>query len=405
VAAFETLDAPTPTAARRFAEVALHETTFHSATQNYAAQADAAQRAVHMAQLAGDTGVEAESWIQSGYALFYHESDPENAKERWENALQLAREARNRHLEAQILREMGVAFNNIGRIGEARNYIEQTLHIYADLGNLWGEGRARNILGMLALESYHLTEAIAHLEDGLRLCRLTGNRYDEAWSLRPLGMTLCHLGKYTTGDENLRKAYELFRQIEDPWGESATICTRGKFAHRAGKDAESLAYVEQALHLAEEIDAASIQAEGWIILGDLQSDKTRWADAADVYQKALAFCQASMWPHKTPSVQARLAYVALSRDKLTVAQTHIESVLRYLETYPEIPGSDDPMRVYLICYRVLHALGDPRAEAILAQGYRLLQGWAAEIKDKALRRTFLENVPENREIIAEYKQM
>ena len=60
----------------------------------------------------------------------------------------------------------------------------------------------------------------------------------------------------------------------------------------------------------------------------------------------------------------------------------------------------DPFQIYLDCYRVLRANGDPRAEAILDAAYRLLQAWAAKIDDEELRRSYLENVAAHREIAA-----
>jgi len=61
-------------------------------------------------------------------------------------------------------------------------------------------------------------------------------------------------------------------------------------------------------------------------------------------------------------------------------------------------GVREPFRVYLTCYLVLQAGHDPRAEAVLATAYRLLQERAAEIVDERLRRFYIENVPAHREI-------
>jgi hypothetical protein len=51
---------------------------------------------------------------------------------------------------------------------------------------------------------------------------------------------------------------------------------------------------------------------------------------------------------------------------------------------------------------VLRANGNPQAGEILATGHRLLQEQAGRIPDEALRRSFLENVAENRELAAEF---
>ena len=46
---------------------------------------------------------------------------------------------------------------------------------------------------------------------------------------------------------------------------------------------------------------------------------------------------------------------------------------------------------------------DPRAHEVLEQAYHLLQERASWIDDEALRRSYLENVPANREIAALYR--
>jgi hypothetical protein len=92
----------------------------------------------------------------------------------------------------------------------------------------------------------------------------------------------------------------------------------------------------------------------------------------------------------------------------------VEGVLSHLETNPELYCTDEfnpqlraieePLRVYLACYRVLLASGDPRASEILEKAHNLLQERAALIDDEDLRRSYLENVAEHREIVAAWQR-
>ena len=70
-----------------------------------------------------------------------------------------------------------------------------------------------------------------------------------------------------------------------------------------------------------------------------------------------------------------------------------------------LPHTLEPLRVYLTCYQVLQANGDPRAQDVLNTAYTLLQERAANIEDLALRRSYLENVPYHREIVAEWERL
>jgi hypothetical protein len=55
--------------------------------------------------------------------------------------------------------------------------------------------------------------------------------------------------------------------------------------------------------------------------------------------------------------------------------------------------------VYVMCYRMLNEDGDVRAEAVLQWAGALLQAQAEGIGDPDLRRSFLERVAVNREIV------
>jgi hypothetical protein len=84
--------------------------------------------------------------------------------------------------------------------------------------------------------------------------------------------------------------------------------------------------------------------------------------------------------------------------------TYAEELLGYVES-DVLESHRDLHRSYLVCYRVLRANDDPRAEMALATAHRLLQVRAAKIADERLRRSFLENVPDHREIVGEFNAM
>ena len=61
--------------------------------------------------------------------------------------------------------------------------------------------------------------------------------------------------------------------------------------------------------------------------------------------------------------------------------------------------------MYLTCYHVLGAAGDSRAAGVLETAYAALQKQAAKIPDEAMRRSFLENVPYHRAIVAAWVEI
>jgi hypothetical protein len=67
-----------------------------------------------------------------------------------------------------------------------------------------------------------------------------------------------------------------------------------------------------------------------------------------------------------------------------------------------LDGTEEPFRVYLDCYRVLRANRDTRAGDLLETAHSLLQEQAARIADPNMRRSFLENVLDHRELAMEW---
>jgi len=82
---------------------------------------------------------------------------------------------------------------------------------------------------------------------------------------------------------------------------------------------------------------------------------------------------------------------------------HVEDILTYLES-GTLEGTEQPLLVYLSCYRVLQAMDDPRAKQVLDEADHLLQDIAEKITDEDLRHSFLQNVAVHREITSAHER-
>ena len=76
----------------------------------------------------------------------------------------------------------------------------------------------------------------------------------------------------------------------------------------------------------------------------------------------------------------------------------VEEILNHL-TARKMDEVDEPLLIYLICYRVLQASHDPRAIDLLKPAYRLLQARAAQLPDEDARQSFLDNDAVQRAIV------
>ena len=103
--------------------------------------------------------------------------------------------------------------------------------------------------------------------------------------------------------------------------------------------------------------------------------------------------------YRTVDAHAGLAELFLQQNQLPEAVAQVEDALVHMEQHG-LAAAEEPFRVYWTCVRVFMANGDQRASEILQYAYRTLLEQAAKLDDEALRRSFLENVVANCELIA-----
>ena len=75
--------------------------------------------------------------------------------------------------------------------------------------------------------------------------------------------------------------------------------------------------------------------------------------------------------------------------------------MAYLDGDGSLDGAMRRLNILLMCYRVLSANEDPRADGMLQFAHAQLLTLAAQFDEDA-RRSFLENVPAHREIASEW---
>ncbi|MFQ5343046.1 MAG: tetratricopeptide repeat protein [Anaerolineae bacterium] len=331
--------------------------------------------------------LEAEGYLQWGRAL-WHQGEYDSARRQFEQALSLARAASLHHVEADSLGNLGVVCFNQADYRRARAYYEQALRRYREIGGRRGEGMALGNLGLLF------------------------NRQ----------------GDYGRAASCYRQALRVFQEISDRQCEGLAFSNLGLLAHRQGDDDAARRFSQQALDIAQELGERNLQGYALTHLGHALMGLGHLAEAATAYWQAQALRRELGQPNLAMESLAGLARVSLAQDDLTQAQAQVEEILAHMEintpsidrghgpsTGPStssgeasghgLEGTVDPLQVYLTCYRVLCANQDARAEEVLETAHAVLQEQASKIDDSRLRRSFLENVPAHREIVAEVRRM
>lgn len=279
----------------------------------------------------------------------------------------------------------------------AQAYCEQALPLSIESFDRLGEMSTLFSFGYIALvqNNYLLTRSYA--EQALKICREIGYSRYEGESLAKLGMVANQLGDYSQGTTYYDQAFSILRTMPlDELPQPLTEC--GSVYYHLRDYVTAKKYAKEALAIAREINGALEEVRALILLGHIFREMDDLDSAFEAHQAALDLATGLKLKHFARQAQTGLAAIALLRGNLPLAKAPLEEVLRSLETDP-LSTVDEIFWVYLICYRILRATSDVRAWPILAAAHQLLQTIADEIDDPRLRKSFLENVICNREII------
>jgi tetratricopeptide (TPR) repeat protein len=393
------------------AEIALRQANYAQARSDYPLVITEAQKTITLSQAAGILEWQARGYLQWGRALI-RLTDYNAARVQLKEALHLARTARTEGkalpIEADSLYNLGTTALEQNKHTEARDYLEQALLLYRALSVIQrGESRVLNNLGLLQRTQGDYRQARSYLEEALHLNHKTGDRLGESQTLNNLGVIALEQGDYPGAQRYLEQARKLQQEIDNRWGESIALLFLALLFHYLEDNQTAQTYSQQVLHISQSLSARHVEVYAFIFLGHTLVAQKRLDEAADAYQQALTLRRQSDAHNPAIEALAGLARVALACGKIAQAQEYTQKILAYLEINPSLEGAEEPMRIYLTCYRVLQAspTEGERAQEILHTAHRLLQERAAKISDEQMRRVFLRNVAVHREIGAAWEMI
>jgi tetratricopeptide (TPR) repeat protein len=224
------------------------------------------------------------------------------------------------------------------------------------------------------------------------------NREAESWVLNGLGDLARRIGELEGARAYLEQALDTAGQIGNRWHENQALLHLAHLARDGGQGEAGHQYCLQVLRSGRELNSRSLQANALMCLGLVQESLGDLPAAAESHWEAVFLWQGVGLPSRTLEPRAGLARIALAMDDpakglgpgLAQARAHVEEILAALESGlgEELPGTDDPFRVYLTCARVLAAAQDIRGPALVRTALRQLEAQAATLADEAQRRTF-----------------
>src|SRR3989440_518411 len=149
---------------------------------------------------------------------------------------------------AHIYNNLGVLCRALGRMQQAREYIERALRIYEKEGDRVDESWSLNHLGRVYSQIGNKEQAREYYEQALRICQEEGDRLGEATALNNLGKTYYAHGQLDEARTYLDRALRMRREV-DRRGAGRTLNNLGEVYASMGQRERARECYEEALSI------------------------------------------------------------------------------------------------------------------------------------------------------------
>lgn len=414
------------------------------ATGDYGEARSAIAGALALARAAGATADEARCLAQLGL-IARRQGDYEAAAASYNAALALfpgeqPRDGAEAWAIAQALNGLGVVLRQRGDFAGAGSCYERAMAGSVLAGDRRGEAEALNGLGSTAYYRRDLVKALAYHSAALAIRRAIGDRSGECASLLNMALAIGDSGDYAEAERTYLAALAIAQDVGNRWEEANIWNALGSLYQELGAYGRAREALRQGMALSELIGDEAGRAYLLANLGPITRDDGDLPVAAQLLREGLALASAQADAMLVSYCLSHLAIVDLLQGDHDQASAHADEALRLRREHGlglwgtadlatlaaaalargEGPaaaalarealamldacggeGPEAPHRDYFACGQVLAATGDGAGAArAYGEARRLVLLRAEKLVDPELRRSFLEEVPLNRAIMA-----
>jgi tetratricopeptide (TPR) repeat protein len=320
---------------------------------------------------------------------YYVSGDPNQAEESIMNGLALARAIQSDSLEADLL---SIHAQQLEFQGEARAAAEQfraSLAGYDKAGDMEGRASALNNWGRAAYAMGEYPQARQLIEEALHIRRRSDERYGISYSLLDLGRLAEFAGDYTQARELIGQSLAVAEQLQSGDHSARAYVALGAIAHAEGQFNQAEDYFQRALRFWRVHRIArgpSLCLNG---LAEVALDRGDIARARAYLEESLAIAQQLRNVGEAAVAELGMGRIALACEALDQAAAHLRRALQIAERTGAAPLALDA----LIVVAQLESSGVmPRIERAVELLVLVSQHPAARHATRARAAKFLEAV-------------
>ncbi len=263
-----------------------------AATDVAAHSKDLRNEGVAYAMLAGLLGDGIDYYQEGDAARDYDEVRREwqhKALDMYTEALQQAREQKNRRAEGGILNNLGILHTILRNYSQAETYYKQALAVAHDQQNHNGEARVLINLGANSVAQKQLPEALKYYAQALDLAIKDKDRKLEGVARQFIGAASSSLKRYDDSLRNFEAALAVARETRDQRAQAVLLNSIGRVLAAMNRTTEALARHQEALAISREIRNEPLIWTTLFYLGNVNDELQRAEEAIRYYQQASYF--------------------------------------------------------------------------------------------------------------------
>jgi tetratricopeptide (TPR) repeat protein len=173
--------------------------------------------------------------------------------------LELGNTTREQSAQAGILHEIGLVYEMLGELAEAKQAYKASLVISRDLADKGGEAATLHQIGMLAQYTGDLGKARGLYEESLEIKKKLGNQSGIAITLHQLGRLAEEEGDLAEARRLYEKSLEIKMKLGDQGGIASTLHQLGRLAEDEGNKAEAGRLLRESLSIFEKLGSPSAE--------------------------------------------------------------------------------------------------------------------------------------------------
>jgi tetratricopeptide (TPR) repeat protein len=189
--------------------------------------------------------------------------------------------------EGNSLGNLGLAYNAKGEANHALEYFQQHLLIAQKFGDRFGEGNALGNIGMITKNLGNPEKAIAYHQESLVISRENGDRPGEGSTLNDMANAYLELEEFDKAVSLYKQALEIFSEVGDRKNEGNSLGNLGLVYSEMGDQKQAINFYQEALKIDREIGNRLGEEITLCNLGDLYL-------SLDDPNRAIKYCEQAL---------------------------------------------------------------------------------------------------------------